>query len=351
MRSNQRVLITTLLAAPFGAAAVAAGCSGTDVSIAAQSARDGGRGGTSPEEEARAKDGGDVASADAEAAHKYPSSGLLARGKYIVDHLAVCGMCHTPTTARGVPDRSKYLAGVECLIRDEGGGCLHSANLTKLGGYTDEQIKAMFMDGKRPDGRFLHPTMPYWVFHNMTPKDADSVVAYLRSVREVDHVVPPNDPPFDDVPMPAEPIDPRTIPGADGAAAERGRYLAAAVGLCIDCHTPELPAGSERPIDMSLAFTGNRAFPNIVVAEAPTTVYSANITPQVVGGIGGWQVADIRRAIREGRDRSNSGICPPMPVGARGYGGMTEQDANDIAAYLLGLTPVNIRVTGSCSGP
>jgi mono/diheme cytochrome c family protein len=350
-RRHRRALLTILLVAPATVTALVAGCSGSEVNISSQSHRDGGGSGDGASaEKDRAIDDGGV-SDEAAAQKKLPGSGLLARGEYLVDHVAVCGSCHTPVGANGVADRSKYLAGVECVMNDNG-ACLNSGNLTKLGGYTDEQIKVMFMEGKRPDGRNLHPMMPYWIFGNMTDKDADSIVAHLRSLPEVDHVVPPNEGAFRDVPMPAERLDPRAIPGTDGgAAAERGRYLSAAVGICIDCHTPDLPAGAERPIDLSKSFTGNRAFQNILVAQSPTTVYSANITPQVVGGIGGWSVADIRKAIREGRDRGGHGICAPMPWGQRGYGGMTEQDANDIATYLLGIPPVNINVTGTCSGP
>lgn len=350
-RRNQRALIALLLTLPSAGAALALGCSGSDVNITSQSKReDGGGSGEASADKAPAAN--DAGTPDGEAAaKKLPGSGLLARGEYLVDHIAVCGSCHTPATANGARDRTKYLAGVECLSSQDG-ACLNSSNLTKLGGYTDDQIKAMFMEGKRPDGTNLHPTMPYWIYGNMTQKDADSIVAHLRTLPEVDHAVPPNTGLFRDVPVRAKRLDPQAIPGTDGgASAERGRYLAAAAGICIDCHTPELPEGSDRPIDLSKSFSGNRAFQNILVAQSPTTVYSANITPQVVGGIGGWSVADVRKAIREGRDRSGHGVCAPMPWGAGGYGSMTEQDATDIATYLLGIPPVNITVTGTCSGP
>jgi mono/diheme cytochrome c family protein len=118
---------------------------------------------------------------------------MIARGRYLVDTIGICGECHTPRLASGMKDPARYLAGVECLRTEGGGderGCLHSANLTDhetgLRSYTDDQIKAMFTTGKRPDGRNLHPLMPYWVFRNMTSDDADSIVAYLRTVPGVD---------------------------------------------------------------------------------------------------------------------------------------------------------------------
>ena len=35
----------------------------------------------------------------------------IARGKYLVDEVAKCGMCHTPADETGKPDASKYLKG------------------------------------------------------------------------------------------------------------------------------------------------------------------------------------------------------------------------------------------------
>jgi mono/diheme cytochrome c family protein len=35
----------------------------------------------------------------------------IARGKYLVDEVARCGMCHTPADANGQPDATKYLKG------------------------------------------------------------------------------------------------------------------------------------------------------------------------------------------------------------------------------------------------
>src|SRR5260370_36632690 len=39
------------------------------------------------------------------------SQGLVARGKYIVEGVAMCGQCHTPRDSAGAPDRSRWLQG------------------------------------------------------------------------------------------------------------------------------------------------------------------------------------------------------------------------------------------------
>jgi|GEM_PF-1441120 len=286
---------------------------------------------------------------------------LVERGRYLVDHVAGCGDCHTPG-APAFPDTTRYLAGVECLVRNDDGACLHSANLTSarsgLATYSDAQIKRMFREGRRPEGKVLHPLMPYWVFRNMTDEDAEAVVRYLRTVPPVDHIVPPNDLPFI-TRRPAAPIDPNTIPRARAAQVdggpdlENGRYLAAMAGRCLECHTEDAPAGAPRPIDMRRPFGGDRAFSSKLLGLSsppfPATIYSSNITPAPVSGIGGWTIDDVVRAMREGRDRNHGRMCPPMPFGPMGgYAGLTDEDARDIAAYILSLPPIDRFTSGTC---
>jgi mono/diheme cytochrome c family protein len=261
---------------------------------------------------------------------------------------------------------AKYLSGVDCFLDGlpaADGGCIGSANLTNdatgLRDLTDAQIKAMFLDGKTPEGKAVVPVMPYYVFHNMTADDANAIVAYLRTVPAVAHKVAEPEAPFDNVPVPAAPIDPATIPTTDaGASAERGRYLAAMAGVCMDCHTPELPFGSVRPIDMTKPFAGNRPFGaaslHLPSPPLPAIIYSANITPHPTG-IAGWTAADVVKVLKQAKDRDGGSLCPPMPAGPMGsFGGLTDQDALDIATYIISLPPIDNPVTdgnGSCVGP
>ena len=43
--------------------------------------------------------------------HITATTGTVARGQYLVDHVLACGTCHTPNDANGNPDMTKYLAG------------------------------------------------------------------------------------------------------------------------------------------------------------------------------------------------------------------------------------------------
>jgi mono/diheme cytochrome c family protein len=299
-----------------------------------------------------------------------PDSGVdpVERGRYLVDHVAVCTGCHTPRNPDGSPDLTNYLAGVECFVDIDpttaGFGCLHSRNLTNdptgLMTRSDEEIKTMFRDGVRPNGAFLNNVMPYWVFHNMTDADADAIVAYLRTVPGVDHAVPANEMPFDNVPAAATPLDDIDIPAAvvGDASAENGRYLASKVGVCVECHTQHLPPGTPgKPIDINLMFQGGEPFPaaafGLPVPPFPDVIYSANITSHTPNGIGGRTEQQVVDELLLGMDPAGAGVCPPMPVGPMGeYGGLTQQDAQDIAHYIVSLPPGDYMVPNGCAiGP
>ena len=290
-----------------------------------------------------------------------PDAGPVAsivRGQYIVDHLAACTACHTPRQKDGSPDPARYLAGVDCFIDidpDTSVGCLSSRNLTNhatgLMTRTDAQIKNMFQNGKRPDDSNLVPVMPYYLFHNMTDVDADSVVLYLRTVAGVDHTVAPNQVPFTPPAQAAVPLDPVNDipqPTVDNAETQRGRYLASMVGLCIECHTPRV-GGDFGTFDKTKWFAGGEAFPaaalGLPTPPFPTLIVVKNITPHATG-IAGYTQADVVKVLKMGLDKSGGPVCPPMPAGPMGeYAGLTDQDANDIAAYILALPPIDHAIT------
>lgn len=269
-----------------------------------------------------------------------------ARGKYLVERVSLCNDCHTPYTEAGVQDLDKYLAGVDCLVdidpADAEVGCLGTPNLTNhatgLKNRTDEEIKDMFLSGVRPDGTALHPIMPYYSFGNMSEQDADAIVAYLRTVPGVDHQVEPAQAPFM-VEEPATRVDLERVPmpdedSPDFDSAMRGRYLAAQAGVCLECHTPSNAPGSAEPRDLDRAFWGGQEF-----NFGPSPVFSRNLTPHATG-LAGWTKADIVKALKEGVNPDDHMLCPPMPSGPMGaFAGLTDDDASDIAAYLLSLEP------------
>ncbi|HEY3493995.1 MAG TPA: hypothetical protein VGK73_04885, partial [Polyangiaceae bacterium] len=222
---------------------------------------------------------------------------------------------------------------------------------------TDSQIKEMFLRGVRPDGKALHPFMPYAYFGNMSESDADAIVAYLRTVPGVDHTVTASQAPFLAPAKPVARAPAALIPMPRGdyparEAALRGRYLAGNIGSCLACHTPR---GAERPL-FERAFQGGLEFRRSGLGLPPSfpdVIHSPNLTPHATG-ILGHSVADLVRAIKHGEDPNQRGsrLCPPMPAGPRGsLAGLTDADASDIAHYLLSLPPADHAIPSDCRGP
>jgi mono/diheme cytochrome c family protein len=282
----------------------------------------------------------------------------IERGRYLVDNVIACPDCHTPKDEMGAPIIAQYLAGAECLIELPNGHCLHSRNLTNdatgLLNRTDAEIKKMMLDGVRPEATgdvALFPMMPYYVFHNMTDVDADAIVAYLRTVPAVEHELPRKDEEFD-VPAPAQPLDVEAIPMPmddypDRAAALRGRYLATESGACLECHTKHL-MGDPKVLDYDKLFAGGERFP----IGLPVVPVSKNLTSDAETGLGKWSVDEIVAVLKQGVDPHGDGICPPMPTGPMAaYGGLTDDDALDIAHYLKSLPPIENLVEDQCTWP
>jgi mono/diheme cytochrome c family protein len=314
------------------------------------------------------KDAGEHDDHDQDSGTDKPDSGKpqtpAERGKYLVESMGACGDCHTPRLPTGAFDTSKTLAGVDCFIdadpTKDDFGCLSSRNLTNdetgLKNRTDQEIKDMFMKGERPDGKFLQPVMPYYVLGNMSDDDADAIVAFLRTVKAVDHMVKANQAPFlpPDAAAPVVPTDKLPKPSAsykDQAAAKRGMYLAANFGVCMECHTPRDEMGS---FLVDKLFEGNNKFGRDELGLPPAfpeAIYSANITPHETG-IKGWSVDDIVGAIKKGVDKDKKPLCPPMPSGPMGaFGGITDADARDIANYLLSIPAKDNKLAGECDVP
>jgi mono/diheme cytochrome c family protein len=213
----------------------------------------------------------------------------------------------------------------------------------------------MFLNGKRPlaadggtDNQVLNPVMPYYVFHNMKSEDADAIVAYLRTVPGVNNEIPRRGPSFD-VATPATPVDPNKIPlpladFVDRESALRGRYLAAESGLCIECHTKHQMAAD--PIDPTKFFAGGEDFSDFFASTLMIHPVSKNLTSDTTTGLGTWTAADVFKALKMGKAKDGSGICPPMPLAD--YANLTDGDAMDIANYIKSLPPIVNVVADMC---
>jgi mono/diheme cytochrome c family protein len=293
-----------------------------------------------------------------------PREQLIARGTYLVEHVSLCVDCHTPRDSTGALDNTRKLAGsffADIVPNDDSLGAIWAPNLTPdstgLRNWSDAQIKEAFLNGRDEHGGALFPIMPYWVYHNMTAGDAEAVVAFLRNLPAVRNEIPERQPlgfPYD---TPASPIPVSRIPqttlavnNANYASAVRGRYLAGLAGVCIDCHT--IDSGDQTPgavpVNLDSLYAGGRGFE--IGFPFPDVVYSANITPDSTG-IDHDTPEQIRAVLLQGVDHHGEQICPPMPVGPTGgLGGLTLQDALDIANYVKTIPPLHHLVT-DCEYP
>jgi mono/diheme cytochrome c family protein len=319
---------STLFAPLLALAIVGAACSSAHKDQPAVSATDAGR--------------------DVQANTPVPTAvtGTVERGQYLVDHVLVCGVCHTPNGPDGNPDPSKYLAGSRSYdFTDKDGTVItvNAENLTShdpegLHAWTDEQIRTALTQGIDDEHIALYPIMPYPEYALLVRSDVDSVIQYLRTVPSNDNVVAADYPYFDRNP-PAPPVDGAkiphtTLPPSDPAytAAERGRYLASVA--CLNCHTEQL---ADDVPNLAKAFGGGKQYTFIRGAPVHT---STNITPDATG-LAKWTVDDIVAALKTNTEKdTNRTFCNTHPGGRERFGKMADGDVRDIATYLHTLPPV-----------
>ena len=108
--------------------------------------------------------------------------GDVARGKYIVEDVAMCGTCHTPRRSDGQLDRSRWLMGAPVPYLPAQPTSDWPINAPRLAGTppaTNAQMITLLTTAIWTNGEPLRDPMPK--FH-MTRADAEAVVAYLRSL-------------------------------------------------------------------------------------------------------------------------------------------------------------------------
>jgi len=108
--------------------------------------------------------------------------GDVARGKYIVEDVAMCGTCHTPRLANGTLDRTRWLAGAPVPYlpaQPTNDWPILAPRLAGNPPATNAGMITLLTTAVWTNGKPLRDPMPK--FH-MTKADAEAVVAYLRSL-------------------------------------------------------------------------------------------------------------------------------------------------------------------------
>lgn len=116
-----------------------------------------------------------------------------------------------------------------------------------------------------------------------------------------------------------------TAQPSESASISRGAYLARA-GDCITCHT----AGPK-----AAPFTGG-----LPINSPFGIIYSTNITPDLLHGIGKYTLNEFERAVRNGIARDGRRLYPAMPYPS--FSAITDQDIQALYDYFMReVAPVN----------
>jgi hypothetical protein len=113
---------------------------------------------------------------------KNSSASDAARGKYLVESVAMCGTCHTPRDSSGNLDRSRWLQGAFVPYMPAKPDSDWPINAPRIGGTppaSDEDMVKLLTTGVWTTGKQLRLPMPQF---RMDRGDAEAVVAYLKSV-------------------------------------------------------------------------------------------------------------------------------------------------------------------------
>jgi mono/diheme cytochrome c family protein len=105
----------------------------------------------------------------------------VARGAYLVEALGHCGECHTPRNFLGATKRGRALAGGI----GPAGKDLPNLTPTRLGKWSDPELKEFLLYGSKPDTEMANEAMAEVIRNTtsqLTPEDLAAMMAYLRAL-------------------------------------------------------------------------------------------------------------------------------------------------------------------------
>jgi len=110
------------------------------------------------------------------------SKSTVARGKYLVEQVAMCIDCHSPRNERGEFIRERWLQGAPLDFKNTvpmPKWAEAAPPLAGIPGWTEAQLVTLLTTGKDQKGELPDPPMPQY---RMTRDDATAVAAYLASL-------------------------------------------------------------------------------------------------------------------------------------------------------------------------
>jgi len=273
--------------------------------------------------------------------HASTDPAVIARGQYVVRHLAGCGSCHAdPARARDVlrGDDTVPLSGGHTWTIPP--GTFRAYNITSdketgIGALSDGQIARALRFGIGREGRAL---LPFMEMQGLSDEDLTAVVSYLRTQPAVKHAVPPHEVGLLGkvvkatlLANPLGPSEPPPVKTPHGPTPENGKYLAERVANCWACHTERSMKTGELT---GPRFGGNRKMPD--ESEPKKRAWAPpNLTPDPkTGRTGLWSEEQFVQRFKQGSVFEFS----PMPWNA--FAKLDEDDVRAIYRYLKTLPPV-----------
>jgi len=123
--------------------------------------------------------------------------GGVERGKYLTDHVAICGDCHTPRNSIGVPNKTLYLAGAGKNIGPLGQAVpnITPDKETGIGDWKRDDIVELLLKGVKPDFDNVQGLMDEVIqgaphgYKDMRKEDALAIADYLKSIPAIKNKV------------------------------------------------------------------------------------------------------------------------------------------------------------------
>ena len=272
----------------------------------------------------------------------------LERGKYLVESLLQCTLCHSDTdfSKRPTEPMPGTRGGGHIFERAQifgPGSRLVASNLTSdpqygAGNWNDSDFVHALRQGIGHDRRTLFPMMPYRYFRSLSDEDLAAVIVYERTLAPV-HIERPKTwlpesvtrtlhplPPVEHVPEPVK-SDPISY----------GKYLVTGAH-CELCHTPH---DENENLISGLEFAGGQVFNGPFGPNGQRIqVASLNLTPDP-SGISYFDEKRFIEVIRSG----SVGARPLATIMPWSYfRNLTDDDLKAIFAYLRTIKPVKHRV-------
>jgi hypothetical protein len=274
-------------------------------------------------------------------------SNILARGDYLFNAVLGCPVCHSERNYAefGGPPVPPFGGGRACAepgkplpgLAESGGlpGIICFRNITAhqtgIADWTDGEVLRAVREGIGRADQALFPIMPYFIYRNLSDADAESLVAYVRSLEPVEHALPDtaiNFPVNWLIRLLPEPLS-AAVPHPDESdPIAYGQYLTT-VARCAFCHSPR-DARSRQAIE-GLEFAGGVTFQG-----RNGLLYSTNLTPHAEG-LGNMSETEFIALFRRtsNPDAKDLNLMPWTY-----FGNISDKDLSAIYSYLQSVPAI-----------